>query len=164
MQKSCEVIFPIIAILGDIKAHRMTCPTLKVMSAPGLESMASGLSGSKRQSFPYHSGDHDASQNGDYTVHCFLSKQHSAGQWNKIVFKPAYLSLLVMMWLKPNKEFILYSFPLRRLILDKLLRRTWWREVHINSSEVLVTHILHFLFFPTQFWLLSSLGVQLPGR
>lgn len=46
MQQSCEVIIPIIAILGDTTAHRMTCPSFKVMSAPGLESAASVLSDS----------------------------------------------------------------------------------------------------------------------
>ena len=46
MRQSCEIVFPIITILGDIKAHRMTCPSLKIMSAPELEPMAYGLSDS----------------------------------------------------------------------------------------------------------------------
>lgn len=46
--------------------------------------------------------------------------------------------------LKPNKEFILHSYTHCRLRLDKLLRRTGWRQVsYKNRGEVLVTHILH---------------------
>lgn len=43
-----------------------------------------------------------------------------------------------------------------------------WEELdvgksHINRSEVLICHILHFLFSPVQFWFLSSFAVRLPG-
>lgn len=43
-----------------------------------------------------------------------------------------------------------------------------WEELdegksHINRSEVLISHILHFLFSPIQFWFLSSFAVRLPG-
>ena len=35
-QKFCEILCPIITILGEIKTHRMTCPRLKLMPRPWL--------------------------------------------------------------------------------------------------------------------------------
>lgn len=119
------------------------------------------LSTTKGHRFPCHSGDQHPVQSGDYIVHSLQTTQ--GREWNKMTFKSACLCLLVKIWVKPNKEFILCCFTFSGFLLDELLKRTWWRDVSYQQKSSPNHSHSSLSFLPYSVWFLSSLAARLPG-